>query len=73
MSTPRKIVRAAVLLVAASLSAEAMADQSAKHNEKVRQLCGIRWHTSLEHAQKDAAKDKPLMVLRVLGELDGFM
>ena len=41
------------------------------------ELCGITWHRKLPDALKaakgDAGKDRPVMVLRVLGALDGFM
>jgi hypothetical protein len=44
----------------------------------VKHLYGLDWHTKLDAALKQAAGDKtggekPVMVLRVLGDLDGFM
>ncbi len=45
-----------------------------------RHLFGIDWHLSLDTALKRAssgettsAKEKPVLVLRVLGDLNGFM
>jgi hypothetical protein len=43
----------------------------------VKQLYGLDWHTKLETALQKAGErtgaEKPVMVLRVLGDLDGFM
>jgi hypothetical protein len=47
--------------------------------DEVRRLLDLRWHTSVEGALKEAAggpgpkTDRPVFVLRVLGELDGFL
>ena len=49
-----------------------------KADAEVKHLYGLDWHTKLDTALKSAAGDgttaaKPVMVLRVLGDLDGFM
>jgi hypothetical protein len=52
-------------------------DKSTKSGTlKVREACGISWHTAVPAALEQAATkkgEKPVMVLRVLGDLDGFM
>jgi hypothetical protein len=43
---------------------------------KLEELYGVAWYTSWEDALKEAAspsKEKPVMCLRVLGDLNGFM
>jgi hypothetical protein len=37
------------------------------------ELHGITWHRNLEYALQQAKTDRPVLLLRVLGELDGFM
>jgi hypothetical protein len=47
--------------------------------DEVRRLLDLPWHTSVEGALKEAGgkpgqnADRPVFVLRVLGELDGFL
>ncbi len=60
---------------------KAQAKKPAKESKAgVRHLFGIDWRLSVDDALKQAgagasskAKEKPVMVLRVLGDLDGFM
>lgn len=43
---------------------------------KVHEACGVSWHMTVSSALQQAATkkaEKPVMVLRVLGDLDGFM
>ena len=45
-------------------------------DNRIEELYGVSWHTSWEDALKEAAspsKEKPVMCLRVLGDLNGFM
>ena len=74
---------AVVLTVALTAAAAPPAKPTDKNKEKtpqaeVKHLYGLDWHTKLDAALKTAAgdttvADKPVMVLRVLGDLDGFM
>jgi hypothetical protein len=41
---------------------------------QTKELCGISWHPKLPDAfQAAKQQDRPVMVLRVLGAIDGFM
>ena len=75
----------AAALLAATLNADGPPTKSpAKPQGKPKtkpdsqRICGINWETKLDVALKKAmgekgTNDRPVMVLRVLGDLDGFM
>jgi hypothetical protein len=75
----------ATLLAATLVHAQDKPRPSAKKPAKnaktaMKELFGVRWHTSVDAALKQAStaetsvsKEKPVMVLRVLGDIDGFM
>jgi hypothetical protein len=71
---------AVTLLAATTHASGPPAQQQAKPNPKpdTFKFCGIDWHTKLDPALKQAPGDKrtsdrPVMVLRVLGDLKGSM
>ena len=72
--TALTLVMAIAIPIAAAPPAKPADKGKQKVGAEVKHLYGLDWHTKLDTALKSSASDaKPIMVLRVLGDLDGFM
>jgi hypothetical protein len=60
---------AAALLLTTFAAAE---DRKVTSAPRTNRICGVAWHDSVDRALK-ASSGKPVFVLRILGELDGFL